>query len=266
MRIKRLKKAHGCTGIAVYDYILCEIYREHGYFISWDDDAVFDVAEYFSLLEKQVSDVVNFCCKTGLFSLITTKSFGDILTSESIQRRYIEFCTRAKRKGINIREECKIISEESPITPEVCPEENRSKENRRKGGGKENPLPFPEELENNFDFDSTVRLFHTCCPNLKQPVSEMPDGIRKNVARRAAEMGGMEKIKEVFERVGKSDFLHGGNPRKWYATFDWIFSVSQDGVENWSKILNGNYDNNKNLTNENDSKFFEQHGGYESTI
>lgn len=27
MRIKRLKKDMGCRGVAVYDYILCEIYR-----------------------------------------------------------------------------------------------------------------------------------------------------------------------------------------------------------------------------------------------
>lgn len=30
MRIKRLKKDMGCRGVAVYDYILCEIYRVKG--------------------------------------------------------------------------------------------------------------------------------------------------------------------------------------------------------------------------------------------
>ena len=29
-KIKRLKKAFGCNGIAVYDYLLCEVYRDKG--------------------------------------------------------------------------------------------------------------------------------------------------------------------------------------------------------------------------------------------
>ena len=59
IKIKRLKKDFGCNGIAVYDYLLCEIYRDKGCFIEWDESTVFDVAEYFGLKENLVKEIVN---------------------------------------------------------------------------------------------------------------------------------------------------------------------------------------------------------------
>jgi hypothetical protein len=99
IRIKRLKKTFKCMGIAVYDYILCEIYRVRGCFIEWDESTAFDVADYFGLKETQVGEIVNYCCAVGLFNKELLAS-GSVLTSESIQKRYIEICTRAKRKVI----------------------------------------------------------------------------------------------------------------------------------------------------------------------
>jgi len=138
IRIKRLKKDFGCIGIAVYDYILCEIYRVRGCFIEWDESTAFDVAEYFSLNERQINEVVNYCCAVGLFNKELFAS-GSIITSESIQKRYIEMSTRAKRKDIFIPEKCKIIREESPIireesqkTTEFCDKVKKSKVKKSK--------------------------------------------------------------------------------------------------------------------------------------
>jgi hypothetical protein len=66
-RIKRLKKDFKCRGIAVYDYILCEIYRVQGCFLVWDANTAFDVAEYFGLEENTVQEVVKYCGSVGLF-------------------------------------------------------------------------------------------------------------------------------------------------------------------------------------------------------
>lgn len=120
IRIKRLKKDCGCNGIAVYDYILCEIYRVKGCFLEWDDSTVFDVAEYFGLKENQVGEIVNYCCKVGLFDE-ELRASGSVLTSESIQRRYIEMCKRAKRIDCEIPEELRKIREEMPKLPEETP-------------------------------------------------------------------------------------------------------------------------------------------------
>lgn len=118
IRIKRLKRAFGCNGIAVYDYILCEVYRDKGCYLTWEENIAFDVADYFGLDESQVHDIVRYCAEVGLFdpSLLSR----GIITSASIQRRYLDMSARAKRKCVNIPEEYRIIPEESPKIPEEC--------------------------------------------------------------------------------------------------------------------------------------------------
>lgn len=133
IRIKRLKKDHGCRGLAVYDYLLCEVYRVRGCFAAWDESTAFDVAEYLGLKESNVSEIVKYCGAVGLFDK-ELLSRG-IITSASIQRRYLEMCSRARRKEIKIPEECRIITEEclkiteeSPIPPQVCDKVKKSKD------------------------------------------------------------------------------------------------------------------------------------------
>jgi hypothetical protein len=130
IKIKRLKKTFGCMGIAVYDYILCEIYRVRGCFIEWGESTAFDVAEYFNLKETQVNEIVNYCCSVGLFKkeLLTSER---VLTSSSIQKRYSDMCVRAKRKDIDIPKNIK-ITEELPKITEDCPKEKNSKVKKRK--------------------------------------------------------------------------------------------------------------------------------------
>lgn len=112
LRIKRLKKDMGCDGFAVYEYILNEIYRVKGCFLVWDENTAFDVADYWGLKETKVEEIVRYCCAVGLFDKALLSN-GSVLTSPSIQSRYIEMCIRSKRKEIKIPEEYAKIPEES---------------------------------------------------------------------------------------------------------------------------------------------------------
>ncbi len=127
-RIKRLKKDLGCKGIAVYDYILCETYRVRGCFLEWDENTVFDVAEYFGLEENTVREIVKYCGSVGLFDKALLSR--GIITSVSIQRRYIEMCTRAKRRAVVIPDICAIKDEETPeetaAPARVCQNQNEA--------------------------------------------------------------------------------------------------------------------------------------------
>ena len=114
-RIKRLKKAMGCPGLAVYDYLLCEIYRGRGCFLEWDEDTAFDAAEYLGLKESLVREIVKYCGAVGLYDR-GLLSRG-IITSASIQKRYLAMCARAKRQVVEIPECCR-IREETPKLPE----------------------------------------------------------------------------------------------------------------------------------------------------
>ncbi len=178
-RIKRLKKDFKCDGIAVYDYILCEIYRVEGCFLVWDEDTAFDVSEYFGLKETTVKEIVIYCGAVGLFD--KTLLMRGIITSLSIQKRYLEMCKRAKRtnfeipEGICIQEEQEKIPEEVrklpevlPNTPEDIPQSKvkKSKVNIYLSSARENRLifesllPLMEELLND---QSCIEDFQRTC-------------------------------------------------------------------------------------------------------
>ena len=125
IRIKKLKKTHGCNGIAVYDYVLCEIYRVKGCFLEWDESTTFDVAEYFGLKENAVSEIMRYCGSVGLFDK-ELLSRG-IVTSIAIQKRYLAMCRSAKRQNAQIPQIAK-LPEESPKPPEVCDRVEYSRE------------------------------------------------------------------------------------------------------------------------------------------
>ena len=159
IRIKRLKKDMGCDGYAVYEYILNEIYRVGGCFLVWDESTAFDVAEYWGLKETKVNEIVRYCCAVGLFDKALLSN-GNVLTSSSIQSRYVNMCIRAKRKEIIIPEQFDILPEESRKLleesrkmKEVCRKVVKVKKEISLSGNKENP-----SLRNNHP-DFTPAMF-----------------------------------------------------------------------------------------------------------
>mgnify|MGYP003291742112 CR=1 FL=1 len=147
-RIKRLKKDFGCQGIAVYDYILCEIYRVRGCVLEWDENTAFDVAEYFGLKESLVAEIVRYCGSVGLFDKELLA--GGIVTSATILRRYLEMSKRAKRTNIEIpdelhkfREEIEELREETPKLREVLIQ-SKVKYNNKKEEDKTREAEIPE--------------------------------------------------------------------------------------------------------------------------
>lgn len=111
VKIRRLKKDMGCDGFAVYEYLLNEIYRIRGCFLVWDESTAFAAAEYWGLKETKVNEIVRYCCAVGLFDKALLSN-GNVLTSSSIQSRYVDMCIRMKRKEIIIPEKFNILPEE----------------------------------------------------------------------------------------------------------------------------------------------------------
>ena len=167
IRIKRLKKEFGCEGFAVYEYTLNEVYRVKGCYLEWNEETAFDISDYFSLSEKTVNSIVDYCIEIGLFDreLFYTKC---ILSSKSIQRRYLEMCKRAKRfqniipeEYDIILEECEIIQEKTKIITEESPIPLRSyevKESKVKKEIKE-IFPPPEIIDKSLE-DCFNELIH----------------------------------------------------------------------------------------------------------
>ena len=131
IRIKRLKKTFGCQGIAVYDYVLCEIYRVKGCFVEWDESTAFDVAEYFGLKEEVVKEIVKYCAHVGLFDKELLKR--GIITSASIQRRFLTMSARANRKDTKIPSEVNLLQDNTGVQKQCSHETPETK------GRKEEP-------------------------------------------------------------------------------------------------------------------------------
>lgn len=95
-KIKAIRANYGADGIALYLYLLCEIYRE-GYFITADDDFIDCAAADLGLTADKIRQLMKFFCKRSLFDdkLFTADT---ILTAKSVQRRYQEARKGSKRE------------------------------------------------------------------------------------------------------------------------------------------------------------------------
>lgn len=169
-KIKQLKRNFGCPGIAILFYLLAEVYRDKGCGLEWDENTALDVADYLGVKETLVDEVVKYCGAVGLFD--ATLLTSGIITSEAIQRRYVEMSKRAKRTTIEIPEKWRIITEDSanipetlPNTPRNIPETFPSKEKKSKvkeSKEKESvceetrtPTPTPAQ---GFEYDEKIKI------------------------------------------------------------------------------------------------------------
>ena len=156
-KIRRLLKTFGAKGYLIYNFVLCEIYKDKGYFVQCDDDFLFDIADNLAIDENLVKEVINFCVSNVLFDK-RVFDVEKVLTSAGIQQRYIEVKSRS---GVSILDCYKINAAEKPINATLIPinaaekpinvalipqkkrKEKESKEKKRKE--KEIKLPFTSE-------------------------------------------------------------------------------------------------------------------------
>lgn len=233
IRIKRLKKECGCAGLATYDYLLCEIYRVKGCFLEWDDSTVFDVADYLGLKENTVREIVNYCCSVGLFNKELLAS-GNVLTSASIQSRFIDWSKKAKRANITIPEKARILPEESPNLPEEsgklqeeC-QQSKVKESKVKQRREYAPAEFPEGSVKTDPF-----------PN-PPPVAPPPSRAGPPI----------EEVKSFFRTAGGNDIMAEKFWNKWEG-LGWKHGFSP--ILNWRSFAN-NYISNYKESEERDGR------------
>ena len=90
--------------MTVYIALLCNIYKEEGYYIRWDNDLPFIISEQTGYEDGYVHEVLRNCVALGLFDKALFES-EKIYTSRSIQERYREICGSSKRRS-GIEEYC----------------------------------------------------------------------------------------------------------------------------------------------------------------
>jgi hypothetical protein len=98
-KIRKIKRACGAATVEVLMHLFCDIYGNHGYYVEWDDDYLFDVADSIGTKDGTVQEIVNKALQVDLFSKELFDQY-QILTSKAIQNQYI--LSTDKRKQVKL--------------------------------------------------------------------------------------------------------------------------------------------------------------------
>ena len=86
-KVRRISCRHHAAGIAALTSLLCLIYKEKGYYVLWNKDTLFDIAQEACCEEEEMQAIIDDCLSVGLFDTYIYKEYG-VLTSQAIQEQY----------------------------------------------------------------------------------------------------------------------------------------------------------------------------------
>ncbi len=136
-KIKVLFARFGCEGVAFYLYILCEIYRDKGFFVNCDDEFL-EVASVELQIEREtLLRLLDFMVERQLIHGGLLQEKG-VLTSRGIQARYQRAKENAGRKTpVPVRKELWLISgRETSAFIQMRGEEAPTGETKSRAAGK----------------------------------------------------------------------------------------------------------------------------------
>lgn len=95
IKVKAVMNAYGGIAGLILITLLCNIYKDKGYYIRLSDELTLVVAVEIGTKECTVTDVILKAVKVGFFDENIFKKYG-ILTSKGIQKRYFSAISRRK--------------------------------------------------------------------------------------------------------------------------------------------------------------------------
>lgn len=93
VKVRRIMRACGIQSIPVLISLLANTYREEGYFLRWDNDMPFLIADELGVSEGAVTAVVEKATQVDFFNANMYEKYG-VLTSDGIQKRFFEATAR----------------------------------------------------------------------------------------------------------------------------------------------------------------------------
>lgn len=113
VKIRKIARACGPQSVSILICLLCNIYRENGYYILWDEDLPFVIADEVGVTEGAVKETITKALQVGFFDADKNSVHG-VLTSAGIQKRFL--LATYQRKEINILEEYRISCTNNSIS------------------------------------------------------------------------------------------------------------------------------------------------------
>lgn len=100
IKVKKVIRSHGIQAVAVILHLLGTVYRDNGYYATYDDDLLFITADELNLEEKYVKEVVEKLLEVDFFNKEQAEK-NKVLTSIGIQERYRKATERRVSVNIN---------------------------------------------------------------------------------------------------------------------------------------------------------------------
>jgi hypothetical protein len=114
---------------------------------------------------------------------------------------------------------------------------NDNNENNNSPESEDSVLSAGQEKNQKIPYQEIIGMWNNIlCPTLSK-VTRLTDSRKKKIKLRFTEMGGLETLKQLFEKIKSSKFLLGDGSKGWKTTFDWVI----ENDRNWVKIMEGNY-------------------------
>ena len=96
VKIRKISRACGPNSISILICLLCNIYNDKGYYIVWDEDLPFVVADSVGTTEGAVIEVVKKAVQVDFFDKEMFEK-QQILTSRGIQSRFKKVASRREK-------------------------------------------------------------------------------------------------------------------------------------------------------------------------
>jgi len=242
IKIRKIARACGSQATSILICLLCNIYKDKGYYILWDEDLPFVIADTVGVSEGAVKEVILKALQVDFFDQDIYNKHN-VLTSLGIQKRFKSAVY--KREKIEYIEEYMVSDVRSTQSKVKKSRVKKSKENDKEispeGDTKKDELSLnPHPQIEHVDFVRLQEYFNTTFNGKLSMVVNMTEARRKAVKARIAQYD-KETVFTVLKKVAASPFLLGCNDRNWKCDFDWIFKAG-----NFTKILEGNYDEKRN--------------------
>ena len=251
VKIRKISRACGSQSTSILICLLCNIYKDEGYYILWDEDLPFVIADTVGVSEGAVKEVLIKSLQVGFFDQELYEKYK-ILTSSGIQKRFLlatyqrkettiipEYLINCANNSINCTNNSINHSdnEQSKSKVKVNRKKRKEKENNKETSpnGEEKKDELSLSHSQKIDWVGLMNWYNSLFRDKLPAIKSMTETRKKAVKARIAQYG-KESIRTVFNLVLQSSFLLGGNDHNWKCDFDWIFKQA-----NYTRILEGLY-------------------------
>ena len=257
-RIKALRSRFGNDGIVLYIWILCEAYKDKGYYLIYDEDCIDNMITDLGLTEGFIEQVMEYLASRSLLTKISTLA-GPVttITSPGIQKRYQE-AMKGQKRTVDVYSEIWLLKKDETasfikVTQKVAiSEKNPSISEKNPSISEKNPLKEKKIKESKVKENKTNKYVAAretldfSCFSYDEKLNEAFLEFAKMRERIKKPISTQHTIDLLIKKLKKLSTINGNmdNDRA-------IGVLNQSIMNNWQDLYELKSNSNKNFNNYN---------------